>query len=104
MITPVMHDAAGPCEPDYHRAMPDGTRCRCGQVRPADHDPDNGHTFRISVDSRGSYMVVGDEHHSDAGDFHGIPHVLEIRAWDLPAALAKAAALPLSAWHREGDE
>lgn len=28
----VMHDAAGPCEPGYHRAMPDGTRCRCGQV------------------------------------------------------------------------
>jgi len=26
----VIHDAAGPCWPRYHRAMPSGGRCRCG--------------------------------------------------------------------------
>lgn len=30
MSTEVIHDAAGACEPDYHRAMPSGDRCRCG--------------------------------------------------------------------------
>lgn len=26
----VIHNAAGPCWPRYHRGMPDGSRCRCG--------------------------------------------------------------------------
>lgn len=29
----VMHNAAGACEPNYHRSMPGGGRCRCGQVK-----------------------------------------------------------------------
>lgn len=28
----VIHDAAGPCQPGYHRGMPDGKRCRCGKI------------------------------------------------------------------------
>lgn len=56
--------------------------------------PDDGHTFRITFDSRGSYSVVGDEHHTDAPDFHGVPHVVEVRAWNLRDALRKAANLP----------
>lgn len=31
-----MHDAAGLCEPGYHRAMPDGSRCRCGRIANAE--------------------------------------------------------------------
>jgi len=27
-----LHNAAGACEPDYHRSLPGGGRCRCGKV------------------------------------------------------------------------
>lgn len=61
--------------------------------------PDDGHTFRLTVSSRGSYSVVGDEHPTDALDF-GTPWAMDVRAWNLPAALAKAAEKPLDAWDR----
>lgn len=32
MMTTELHDAAGFCEGDYHRSMPDGSRCRCGKL------------------------------------------------------------------------
>lgn len=60
------------------------------------HPPDEGHTFRISYESRGSYSVVGDEHHTDAPDFDGIVHTVEVRAWNLRDALKKAADLPFN--------
>lgn len=56
--------------------------------------PDDGHTFRILFDSRGSYSVVGDAHHTDSPDFDGTYHVVEVRAWSLRDALLKAADLP----------
>lgn len=68
--------------------------------RPADpaDTPEDGHTFRIRASSRGSYAVVGEPHH-DAAEFHDVePFTLEVRAWDLPAALRRAAATPLAAW------
>lgn len=67
-------------------------------------DADRGHTFRFSVALRGSTIVTGDAHHRDAEDFELIPNAVEVRAWDLPAALAIAAALPLAVWYPEGDE
>lgn len=57
---------------------------------------DEGHTFRISFESRGSYKVVGDEHHHDAPDFDGGVHTVEVRAWNLRDALVKASELPFS--------
>lgn len=38
-MTEVIHDAAGPCEPDYHRGMPSWATCRCKQVRRPDNWP-----------------------------------------------------------------
>lgn len=32
-LTSLIHNAAGPCEPGYHRSMPSGHRCRCGALR-----------------------------------------------------------------------
>lgn len=29
----VMHNAAGACQPGYHRQMPGGNRCRCGEIQ-----------------------------------------------------------------------
>lgn len=59
--------------------------------------PEQGHTFQLVVSSRGSYGVVGEQGHTDA-DYFSDPWVIEVRAWSLPAALRKAAELPLSAW------
>ena len=65
--------------------------------------PDDGHTFRITSVSRGSYKVVGEEHHSDAPYFEvDFPFVVEVRAWSLTDAMRKAADLPFDAWTRPG--
>lgn len=60
--------------------------------------PEDGHTFRFSMTSRGSYGVVGQEGHTDAEWFTEEPWTLEVRAWNLTDALRKAAELPMSAW------
>ena len=74
-----------------------------GKERGTD-DPDRGHTFRLSVTSRMSSKVVGDEHHTDA-DWFSPPIVAEVRAWDLPAALRFAAGFGLTDWeHIEAPE
>lgn len=77
-------------------------------------DADQGHTFEISIRSRGSYIVQGDEHHRDEPDFSGEPYVVQIRAWSLKEALEKAVDVPFEVWmisafgeppeRREGDE
>lgn len=64
--------------------------------------PDDGHTFRISVTSRGAYTVLGDEHAHDAHGFDGEPMVVEVREHSLAAALHKAARVPFQIWM--GDE
>lgn len=64
-------------------------------------DPEAGHTFRLTAASRGSYGVVGVEGHTDAEwmpEDVAAPFVIEVRAWSLRAAMAKAAQLPLSSW------
>jgi hypothetical protein len=32
-MTTIIHDAAGACEPEYHRLLPDWKRCRCGEYQ-----------------------------------------------------------------------
>lgn len=61
-----------------------------------EHPADQGHTFRISHESRGSHKVVGDEHYTDEPEFVGPVHTVEVRAWNLRAALHKAAELPFN--------
>lgn len=61
-------------------------------------EPSEGHTFRISVESRGSYRVTGDPTYRDAPEFDGIPWVMEVRAWSLREALEKAVAVPFATW------
>lgn len=65
-------------------------------------DPEAGHTFRIEAHSRGSYAVLGADGkpgpHTDAEWMPEHPFVIEVRAWSLRDALAKAAQLPLAAW------
>ena len=56
--------------------------------------PEDGHTFRIRYDSRASSKVVGDPEYTDAPDFMGPVHEVQVRAWDLRSALRKAAELP----------
>ena len=58
--------------------------------------PNDGHTFEIHVCARGSYAAPG-QPHQDAG-FFGDPAAVRVRAWDLRAALLKAAETPLVAW------
>lgn len=65
-------------------------------------DASEGHTFFITVTSRGSYAVVGEPGHTDADHF-GPPMTVDVRAWDLPTALRKAAAVPLNEWGFEED-
>lgn len=57
--------------------------------------PDDGHTFRITMSSRGSYDVVGDPHHSDSPVF-GPETSVDVRAWNLRDALHRAAEMPLA--------
>ena len=64
-------------------------------------DADRGHTFRITVELRGSTIVTGDEHHRDEPGFEPLPHAVEVRAWSLRDALAQATVLPLTAWYDE---
>lgn len=64
---------------------------------PQGEGPDEGHTFRISVSSRMSSTVVGDEHHTDADYFFGA-HVTAVRAWNLRDALDKAHDLRFASW------
>lgn len=68
----------------------------------ADHhdklnDPDQGHTFVISVVSRGSGKVVGEKHNTDS-NWWSEPTRIAVRAWSLPDALVIAADLPMAAW------
>lgn len=56
--------------------------------------PEDGHTFRLRFDIRGSSKVVGDPCHTDAPDFVGPTHEIQVRAWSLRVALRKAADLP----------
>ena len=67
-------------------------------------DGDRGHTWRISIEERGSSKVTGDEHHSDASEFNPLPTSVEVRAWNLSDALAQAAALPFSDWFPERED
>jgi hypothetical protein len=68
-------------------------------------DPEAGHTFRLTAASRGSYAVSGIPGHTDAEwmpEDVAAPFAIEVRAWNLSDALAKAARLPLGAWHHGG--
>lgn len=90
---------SGPC---WVRATGNGSRTICEKSPNYRHypnlGPESGHTFRISVDSRGSYAVVGVEGHTDSEDFMGPPMTVEVRAWNLPDAVRRAANLPVSVW------
>lgn len=96
-----------------------GEAIKCGQIvavneagyvcvyqPPQCEGPQHGHTFRFTVESRGSSRVwpEGEEPgpYTDNEDFSGCPWTLEVRAWSLRAALVKAAALPLNAWKMPG--
>lgn len=60
--------------------------------------PEDGHTFRITVVSRGSYAVEGVPGHKDAEWLEDDPFEIEVRAWDLKTALLKAVCRPLHEW------
>lgn len=68
--------------------------------------PDLGHRFRITVQSAGSYALSTDvrpePHDFQDADWWGQLRIMEVRAFDLNAALAKAGTLPFRAWV-EGD-
>lgn len=61
-----------------------------------DEGPEAGHTFRFRFDIRGSSKVVGDPEYTDAPDFMGPVHEIQVRAWNLRDALRKAADLPFA--------
>lgn len=73
-------------------------------LHPAEPDgPEDGHTFRITVSSRGSYGIVGVEGYTDASDF-GPPWTMDVRAWNLRDALRKALEAPFDTWDTGEDE
>lgn len=61
-----------------------------------DAGPEAGHTFEVSVRSRGSGGVL-DGPKSDA-NWWGDPSVVRVRAWNLPDAVARAATIPYHKW------
>lgn len=65
-----------------------------------DPAPGEGHLFEISVRLRGRYQTASGEY-GDADYWHEEPMVVQVRAWDLPAALRRAAELPLNDWFPE---
>lgn len=68
-----------------------------GEWREPEGGPDDGHSWRIEVTSRGSYGVTGNPEHHDADYFDG-PLRTSVRAWSLSAALKAVAKLPLFEW------
>lgn len=83
-----------------------------GDACPREHDADgrhvypadDGHTFRLTGEIRGSYAVLGEPHHADHDEYGAVAFVTEVRAWDLPQALSFAALLPLASWdHQDRD-
>lgn len=64
--------------------------------------PDDGHEFTFAVAIRGSSIVEGETHHTDAPESQLFGYV-QVRAWSLPAALAKVAQLPLTQWRTSVD-
>ena len=89
-----------------------GWACTCGKAgvtsarstafEHADH-PDAGHTFRITVEIRGSSKFRGETHHRDDPHFDPMPNQVTVRAWSLREALEKAALLPLDDWFEENE-
>jgi hypothetical protein len=65
--------------------------------------PQDGHTFRIEMTSRGSSRTVGDPTYTD-NDWWSDPWHVEVRAWNLTDALRKAAELPLVLWRNDKDQ
>jgi len=65
--------------------------------------PEDGHLWHFTVSSRCSFGVVGQPGKTDS-DWWGEPWSIEVRAWNLPDALRKAAELPLTAWKMPGGE
>lgn len=71
-------------------------------VQTADEQtPNDGHTFRITFDSRGSSKVRGEREYTDAPAYSGYERTIEVRAWNLRDALMKAAVMPLDRWFQE---
>lgn len=80
---------------------------RCKQWHPVEGEhlcqtPKDGHTFRFTVQSRGSSRIwpegKGPGPYTDDPEFMGEPWTLEVRAWNLHDALRLAAEQPLNAW------
>jgi hypothetical protein len=59
--------------------------------------PDEGHTFRITVTTRGASRVMGDKHARDS-DWWSDPWEIEVREHSLASALRKAARVPFAVW------
>lgn len=55
-------------------------------------NPDDGHTWAITIGCRSSSKVVGDEHHTDAPQWDDDTVTVEVRAWSLRDALDKVTA------------
>jgi len=89
-------------------AVADEMRARAEKVQLKEVGHECGHAFTISVTSIGhSSGVVGEDPpvHSDASFYSSdpLPHTVTVRAHNLPDALRKAAALPLSEWFEPED-
>lgn len=70
---------------------------------PTQEELAEGHLFEFSMRSWGVSRVVGDPTYTQA-DWTIEPHPVQVRAWNLKGALAKAAELPLSAWFPDEDD
>lgn len=60
--------------------------------------PADGHTFEISIRSRGSIGRRGD------ADYWSEWRAVQVRAWNQRDALHRAAQAPLVAWYPEDEE
>lgn len=79
----------------------------CPSNPPTQAELIEGHLFEISMRSWSVFTYMGSEEdvpHRTQADWTLPPHPVFVRAWDLPAALRKAAELPLDAWFDREDE
>lgn len=61
----------------------------------AEETPEHGHTWRFTYSCRGSSKVVGDLEYHDSPDFwDDLAVTVEVRAWNLKAAIEKLGRLP----------
>lgn len=83
-------------------ARPDGERPAGPADTPAPGVPADGHTWEVTVRSRGAFGSPDGTYHD--ADWWSEHHPVQVRAWDLHAGLDAVRALPIEIWWADTDD